>query len=906
MPKQIGILLALSVFSFSFAISGDLYLLSIDSDSQLNLAEVSVDHAYGTIDGRFLVELELEQAENLRAEGLKLEYIAPDFDPYEFAVTVPIGFEEPRKSPPFPSVYAGESGAIVQGTEEHFNAIRKQGYTVTSLVGRETPLFYNPPQIPVSYLRYLPSDTLADLVEQDSLYSYDTRLEDFRTRYIYTDSIVAARDWLIQKFQEFGYVDVSYNTFYHNNWPCYNVICVKPGTAEPDKVIVIGGHYDSINSESNPMEFAPGADDNASGTAATLELARILSMVDTKKTIIFMAFSAEEVGLVGSYNEASQLYNSGTDVEFMLNFDMVAYTDDSDPDVTLYSGPFAGYAQAIMDAYTRLGELTPVYAGSAGNSDHAPFADFGYHVAYIQEGDFNFPGWHTDIDVSTRLDFPYFTKLVRGAAAAVAFVDKAAAATNIEDIYDVGDGQALRVVWSNCNLDYDYEVIYGTTSGNYTDTVSVPPGQCYFDVTGLSAGQTYYFAVLGTNPEGYGPITVDEESEIPLVVPRAPVNFGAEPDSGKVILSWNSNIELDLDHYQIYRREAPGGDWSIIESNHNDTYYEDISALPQTLYDYKVTAVDADMNESPESSVGTAAAATFDGGILLVDEYDTQDPGMLQALEAYYDSLFGDNIYAKQRVSGYLDTTHLSRSIAGQYNTIFWMDDDWNYNIIPYSSDSLEWFLNYRTNLFVAGYETVYYLTGSVPLSPGNFAYDHFGIELMTLNYAADFIGAKGQAGWPNIAVDPTAGLGPRLPAVSLLDVLPNAQVIYTYDAFSDNPANEDFPVGVVYDNGISKGVALTFPLYYMNTEEANALVNYALTYFAGLSYLPGDFNNDGFVNILDILNYIDYKFKGGEAPLYMNAADVNGDCIDNVLDVMYLIDYKFREGPAPVAGCVE
>ncbi len=906
MVKYIIICLALVLCVLSFANAGDLYLLKIDSQNQLQTAREIIPNAYGLFGERFLVDLEKDQAERLRAGGLEPEFIAPNFDPGSFAVVYPVAPGGMVKSKLTDAVYIDNNGAILSGSPERFDAVRVDGFTVKSLVDRETPLFFFPPNTPLQKFDDVPTDALADLVEQDSLYTYDTRLEDFRTRYIFTDSIVAARDWLIQKFQSFGYTDVYYETFTYNGWPCYNVVCVKPGTAEPDKLIVVGGHYDSINSESNPNEFAPGADDNGSGTAATLELARVLSTVDTKKTIMFVAFSAEEVGLVGSGFIAANLYQSNADVEFMLNFDMVAYTDDSDPDVTLYSGPFSGYAQAMMDTYDRLGELNPVFAGSSGSSDHASFVDYGFHVAYIEEGDFNMPGWHTNIDVSSRLDFPYFTKLVRGAVAGVGFIDKAAATTTIEDIYDIGDGQSLRVVWSNCNPEYTYEVIYGPSQGYYPDTVSVPSGQCYYDVTGLTTGQTYYFAVRGINSDGYGPITVDEESEMPLVAPRAPANVSVEPDSGKVSLNWDANIELDFDHYRIHRRVTPDGDWSVIADDVVGTTYEDTSALPQTLYDYMLTAVDASMNESQESNIGTAAAATFDGGILLVDEFDTQDQSILNSLPDYYDSLFGANSYVRQRVGGYVDTTELCRSIAGQYNTIFWLDDDWNYSTIPYSADSLEWFLGYHTNLFIAGFETVYYLTGSVPLSPGNFAYDHFGVELLTPVGAADFIGAKGQDGWPDITVDPTSGLGPRLPLVSLLDVLPNAQVIYTYDANSDNPAYEDMPVGVVFDNGVSKGIALTFPLYYMNTDEANALIEHALAYFAGIAYVPGDFNNDGTVNVVDILDYIDFKFRAGDPPQIINSADPNGDCIDNVLDIIYLIDYKFREGPAPIPGCIE
>ncbi|GEM_PF-3153912 len=68
--------------------------------------------------------------------------------------------------------------------------------------------------------------------------------------------------------------------------------------------------------------------------------------------------------------------------------------------------------------------------------------------------------------------------------------------------------------------------------------------------------------------------------------------------------------------------------------------------------------------------------------------------------------------------------------------------------------------------------------------------------------------------------------------------------------------------------------------------------------------YVPGDFNNDCLINILDIVNLINYKFKGGPAPIPYRSGDVNGDCEINILDIVYLVNYKFKGGPAPVCGC--
>ena len=85
-----------------------------------------------------------------------------------------------------------------------------------------------------------------------------------------------------------------------------NVVGRISGSASPDTVVILGAHYDSIVWD-RPMDYAPGADDNASGVAALIELARILSQADLKYSVEFVAFSTEEVGTAGSRHYAKLL-----------------------------------------------------------------------------------------------------------------------------------------------------------------------------------------------------------------------------------------------------------------------------------------------------------------------------------------------------------------------------------------------------------------------------------------------------------------------------------------------------------------------------------------------------------------------------------------------------------------------
>jgi hypothetical protein len=72
------------------------------------------------------------------------------------------------------------------------------------------------------------------------------------------------------------------------------------------------------------------------------------------------------------------------------------------------------------------------------------------------------------------------------------------------------------------------------------------------------------------------------------------------------------------------------------------------------------------------------------------------------------------------------------------------------------------------------------------------------------------------------------------------------------------------------------------------------------------MAFIPGDFDGNDIVNLLDILAYVEYKMKGGAKPYPMSRMDVNADCTLDLLDALYLISYKFKEGPEPLVGCVE
>ncbi len=124
-------------------------------------------------------------------------------------------------------------------------------------------------------------------------------LQNFQTRYASTAACENAGTFLYNRFVQLG-LACEYETFTFS-WAqrqSRNIIATLPGKAVPNRVVIVCAHYDSISDE--PETLAPGADDNASGTAAVLEIARVLAAAPLDYTVKFICFSAEEWGLYGS------------------------------------------------------------------------------------------------------------------------------------------------------------------------------------------------------------------------------------------------------------------------------------------------------------------------------------------------------------------------------------------------------------------------------------------------------------------------------------------------------------------------------------------------------------------------------------------------------------------------------
>ena len=192
-----------------------------------------------------------------------------------------------------------------------------------------------------------------------------------------------------------------------------NIIATQLGKTNPDDIYIICAHYDTVDNYC--------VDDNASGTTAVLELARILSTQCFDNTIIYALWDEEEIGLVGSRYYANAAATNGDTILGVLNLDMMAHDADSDNDFDIDVRNIAGsltLKDDMLSALTNSGlnlNANVVNPGS-GASDHFWFWSNGYPAIFVGESWFNndeTPNYHTANDRFADLDMDYFTDLTK-------------------------------------------------------------------------------------------------------------------------------------------------------------------------------------------------------------------------------------------------------------------------------------------------------------------------------------------------------------------------------------------------------------------------------------------------------------------------------------------------------------
>ena len=253
---------------------------------------------------------------------------------------------------------------------------------------------------------------LMDQVSQDSLKSTINHMQSYLTRRWDTRMVYEVQDWLYETYRGMGIDSVGLHDFqfiYHDTLreTSDNVIAIQRGLVYPDEYVVCGAHYDSYNhvTPGNPDSvYAPGADDNASGTSGILETARLLSQCKFERSIMYCGWAAEEIGLIGSAAYAKDCADRRLDIVGYFNLDMIGYLEEGrEMQIHLMyvnrDSTFANYIYQFCETYDSALIVKQGWM-SGGDSDYSSFNRNGYAAVHLFEHTHHYsPFIHTTDDI---------------------------------------------------------------------------------------------------------------------------------------------------------------------------------------------------------------------------------------------------------------------------------------------------------------------------------------------------------------------------------------------------------------------------------------------------------------------------------------------------------------------------
>jgi hypothetical protein len=362
---------------------------------------------------------------------------------------------------------------------------------------------------------------VVDAISEERIAANLKKLEGFGSRYILSEQddpahgIGAAKRWIYGEFKSYSpRLEVGYQTFRVKRGArrgqvlreveLANVVAVLPGTADKDRFVLVTAHYDSLNLKRKPKftererlddlvkrgvdeneakkymqlfpteealgevdaeataaeTVAPGVTDDGSGTATVLELARVMSKYRFRKTLVFIAFAAEEIGMEGSKVYALAAKEKGMQIEAVLNNDIIgSVVAGNGRSASSTLRVFAGgpedsparavlrYTKQIAERYVPSMKVEMIFHGDRFNrgGDQLSFFTQGYAAARLTSPSENYENQHSATDTFANTSVPYTVRVAKMNAAVLASLALAPAPPVVNWTFMSGDRKGDRL-----------------------------------------------------------------------------------------------------------------------------------------------------------------------------------------------------------------------------------------------------------------------------------------------------------------------------------------------------------------------------------------------------------------------------------------------------------------------------
>ncbi|MET7027834.1 M28 family metallopeptidase [Sediminicola luteus] len=396
-----------------------------------------------------------------------------------------------------------------------------------------------------------------------------TTLVNFGTRHTLSDTISktkgigAARRWIKSEFEKISTtcgdcLEVTYhrdlvkkgeNARIVKDVEVVNVVAIQRGTKYPDRYIIMSGDIDSrVSDPTNFTSESPGANDNASGMAGTIEAARVLSKYKFESSIIYLGLSGEEQGLFGGQGLVKSAKEKGWDIIGIFNNDMIGnikgvdgiisntdfriFSEPVPPTETerernmrrFYGGEVDGISRQLAryvhkNVKTYMPEMNPMMIyrldrfGRGGH--HRPFNDAGYAGIRIMEAHENYTQQHQDIrvedgiaygDVLEHVNFDYARKLTAVNAinmASLAWAPPAPKEVKIGGIVE----PSSKFEWSKVEGAVGYKIYWRDTTSPTWDHSRYVGDVTEFTLNGIVI-DNYFFGISAVGKDGFESVVV--------------------------------------------------------------------------------------------------------------------------------------------------------------------------------------------------------------------------------------------------------------------------------------------------------------------------------------------------------------------------------------------------------------
>jgi len=835
------------------AVFDHLYRIEISSRIEASLLVESGIDPVLKVGGGYLVLSDPERIDYLRASGLAVEFLSDNV--YRQSLALDHRMDNYNRER-FELLYE-EDNLRLYRVEPALSKLKNDLLPLPS--GNVRVAYSHPLTLPaLDDFRNAGLDSLVAGINQDSLYSYVAYLQSLGPHYIQSYANRISKEWLLDKFTDMGYDSVITDTFTVDlegqEKKGHNVIVTRVGTEFPHTQIIVGAHRDS--------DFdSPGADDNGSGVGAVIDMARILADIDTRCTIIFILFDAEEVGIHGSEYYAEQAFLRNDQIAFMFNMDMIAHVEN-DGEAKLYHSDDTSYARLWSDLAASLSgiNITGHLAGYSAGSDHLPFFNRGYTTVFLHEYILS-PYLHTPQDSTSYMNFEYMTRMTKTSLATIYAADSLMnVAPQILIFPDSQPGGIIRpgvtdqfrikaFGYAGAQLDPNNLYLHYSIDGGPEFTEPM-----------ISLGNDLFAGNL-PDPECGQSVTYyasAEDTQDNVYYYPDPAQACYAFTAGDIDVRFDDDFEENLGW--TISGDATAGFWERSLAERHWPFIEDYDGSGICYMTSVQNMADVDNG----STILTSPEINISGGEAFAEFafYYTNDMGNNPD-----EDVFGIYFYAGLDI-------HIVESVG------------------PVVPDPLVW--QYR------------FLKLSDHLPPS---------QTVKFCFVArdDYGDSHIEAGVDAVRLT-VYSFEPHIVTETLPEGVPGEEYLYGIEAASCSPLTWTDRDGDLAGTGLTLSTdgllsgnpsdSMTIRFYALAEDTTGQTDEKRFTLDIQYEYFCGDVNNDIRVNVGDAVYTINYIFKGGPAPDPLCLGDTNGDDDVNVGDAVYLINYVFNAGPGPIMTC--